>query len=163
MNKTCWRKIIISLGAFKLGSSCIECPQSKALCCSFRQYYIAKWQIYWTKESQQLCKIEVQWNLGSGLQFLKFHFMTMYVKTLLWFWCNFESCHYLFQSLIFLSSVDISLFQELEQCYGIKFLQTEEIYLYQSFRKQSTEFLFETLSDWDDYVEVDILTKFHSL
>ena len=73
MNKTCWRKIIISLGAFKLGSSCIECPQSKALCCSFRQYYIAKWQIYWTKESQQLCKIEVQWNLGSGLQFLKFH------------------------------------------------------------------------------------------
>ena len=76
---------------------------------------------------------------------------------------QFESCHYLFQSLIFLSSVDISLFQELEQCYGIKFLQTEEIYLYQSFRKQSTEFLFETLSNWDDYVEVDILTKFHSL
>ena len=52
-----------------------------------------------------------------------------------------------------------ALFRELERYYGFKFLQTGEIYLNQSLRKKIRRFLFETLSDRDDYVEVDTLTQ----
>ena len=47
-----------------------------------------------------------------------------------------------------------ALFQELERCYGIKFLQTGELYLNQS---------YTYLLDRDDYVEVDTLTQFLNL
>ena len=59
-----------------------------------------------------------------------------------------------------------ALFRERERYYGIKFLQTGEIYLNQSLRKKFVDFYFETLSDRGDYVEVDTLTqvlKFSSL
>jgi len=53
-----------------------------------------------------------------------------------------------------------ALFRELERYYGIKFLQTGEIYLNQSLiKKKIRRFLFETLSHGDDYVEVHTLTQ----
>ena len=52
-----------------------------------------------------------------------------------------------------------ALFQELEQSYGIKFLQIGEIYLNHPLRKKIRQFPFETLSDRDDYVEVDTLIQ----
>ena len=63
MNKICKTKIIISVKSFKLGSSCLKSPHSKAHCCSFRQYYIAtSYTNKFDKKSQQLCKIEHSMN-----------------------------------------------------------------------------------------------------
>ena len=51
-----------------------------------------------------------------------------------------------------------ALFRELEQYYGIEFLQTAEVYK-PTLRKQIRGLLYGTLSDSDDYVEDDFLTQ----
>ena len=63
----------------------------------------------------------------------------------------------IFEKKLSWKSSDV-LFQELEQCYGIKFLLIGEISK-PTFKKKIRQFLFQALSDRDDYVEVDTLIQ----
>ena len=54
-----------------------------------------------------------------------------------------------------------ALFQEPERCYGIKFLQTGEMYLNQSLRKQSADFYLRLFQI--GMTMLDTLTQFLNL
>ena len=57
-----------------------------------------------------------------------------------------------------------ALFQEPERLYGIKFPGPNWRHVFKPiFKKTIRRFLFETLSDRDDYAEVDTLTQFLNL
>ena len=65
--------------------------------------------------------------------------------------------NYLRRGVVKLENIN-ALFRELEQYYGIEFLQTAEVYK-PTLRKQIRGLLYGTLSDRDDYVEDDFLTQ----